>query len=246
MSYITLIMSTTMKNNFRLRTVAVVITGVVFICVVGLTVLFSTQFIRPEVNSAAPDRSVLENYLGLILFTTSFISLGIYASVFAFQSMTREKARGNIQALLATPVTPVAIWLGKSLAAFLPGLLFTVVMTLAVFLAVNYIYFVPDLGFILTPWMVFSNLIVVPLVYLALTLLVHVVGLAGKPATANIISQIFLPVMTALMINLSVREFPNAGSLLFAIILFGVAAGIGVIILVVRHQLTAEKIVLSL
>jgi hypothetical protein len=87
---------------------------------------------------------------------------------------------------------------------------------------------------------------VVPLVYLALTLLVHVVGLAGKPATANIISQIFLPVMTALMINLSVREFPNAGSWLFAIILFGVAAGIGVIILVVRHQLTAEKIVLSL
>ena len=79
MMYTALVMNTAMKNNFRLPAVAIVSAGVVFICVVGLTVLFGTQFIRPEVNAAAPDRSVLENYLGLILFTTSIISIGIYA-----------------------------------------------------------------------------------------------------------------------------------------------------------------------
>jgi ABC-2 type transport system permease protein len=246
MKYIALVMNTTLKNNFRLRAVAIVSAGVVFIYVIGLMVLFGTQFIRPEVNAVAPDRSVLENYLGLILFTTSFISIGIYASVFAFQSMTREKARGNIQALLATPLNPSDIWLGKSLGVFLPGLVFAVVLALAAFLAINYIYFVPDMGFIVTPWMVISNLVAVPLVYLTLSLLVHMVGLTGKPGTGNVIAQIFLPVMTTLMINLAVRDVPNAGSWLFAVILLGVAAVISIVVLIIRPKLTAEKIVLSL
>jgi ABC-type transport system involved in multi-copper enzyme maturation permease subunit len=245
MKYTALVMKTAMKNNFRLRAVAIVLTGIVFICVVGLAVLFGTQFIRPEVNAAAPSRSVLENFLGLILFITSFISIGIYASVFAFQSMTREKARGNIQALLATPINPDNIWLGKSLGVFLPGLAFAVVMTLAALLAINYIYFVPRMGFIVTPWMIVSSFIAVPLVYLALSLLVHLVGLTGKPATGNVIAQIFLPVMIALMINLAVRNMPNVGSWLFAVILLSVAAVIGVIVLAIRPTLTIEKVILS-
>jgi ABC-2 type transport system permease protein len=245
MKYIALIMNTAMKNNFRLWAVTFVIIGVVFICVAGLAVLFSTQFIRPEVNSASPDRLVLENFLGLILFTTSFLSIGIYASVFAFQSLTREKARGNIQALLATPINPVDIWLGKSLGVFLPGLIFAVIMTLAVFLVINYIYFVPNMGFIVTPWMLISNLIAVPLVYLAMTLLVHVTGLTGKPGTGNVIAQVFLPIMVAMMINLAIRGMPNAGSWLFTIILIGIAVVISAVILLLRTKLNAERIILS-
>lgn len=246
MKYTMLVMNTTMKNNFRLRAVVIVITGIVFICVVGLAVLFGTQFIRPEVNAAAPDWSVLENFLGLILFITSFISIGIYASVFAFQSMTREKARGNIQALLATPVNPGNIWVGKSLGVFLPGLVFAVVMTLAAFLAINYIYFVPRMGFIVTTWMVISSFVAVPLVYLALSLLVHIVGLTGKPGTGNVIAQIFLPVMIALMINLAIRDMPNAGSWLFTVILLGMAIVIGFFVVMIRPRLAAERIILSL
>jgi ABC-2 type transport system permease protein len=245
MRYTTLIMNTTIKNNFRLRAVAMVIAGVVFICVAGLAVLFCTQFIRPEMAKTLPDRSVLENYFGLILFCTSFITIGIYASVFAFQSLMREKARGNIQAMLATPVNPGDIWIGKSLGVFLPGLVFAVVMTLVVFLAITYIYFIPDIGFIVTPWILISNLIAVPLVYLTMSLLVHAVCLTGKAVTGNVVAQIFLSLMVTLMINLAVRGVPNAGSWLFAVILLGVAAVLGVITLVVRPKLTAERIVLS-
>lgn len=245
MRYSTLIMNTTMKNGLRLRAVAIVSTGVVFICVAGLAVLFGTQFIGPEVGSAAPDRSVLENYLGLILFVTSFFSIGIHTTVLAFQSLTREKARGGVQALLATPLAPGDIWLGKSLGVFLPGLVFAVVMTVAALLVINYVYFVPYTGFIVTPWMMVSSLVAVPLVYLALSLLVHLVGLTGKPMTANVIAQVFIPVMTALMINLAIREIPNAGSWIFAVALLGTAAAMGVIVLVLCRKLTAERIVLS-
>jgi ABC-2 type transport system permease protein len=240
-----LVMKAAISNNLRLRSVAIVSLGVVFICVIGVAAIFVTQFIIPEVRAVAPDRTVLENFLGLIMFTTAFMSIGIYANVFGFQSMTREKSRGNIQALLATPLAPGEVWLGKSLAVFLPGLVFAELMTLAAFLALNYLFLVPDLGLVVTPWMLISNFIGVPLVYLALTLLVHLIGLTGKAGTGNVISQIFLPVMIALMINLAIRQAPNAGSWIFSGILFSVAVVFGVIVLVIRPKLTAEKIILS-
>ncbi|MDD4874660.1 MAG: ABC transporter permease subunit [Dehalococcoidales bacterium] len=181
----------------------------------------------------------------MTLFTTSFLCIGVYVNVFAFQSLTREKSRGNIQALLATPLTPGDIWLGKSLAVFIPGLVFAVVMTFLVLFFINFIFLIPYIGFVVTPWIVISNFIAVPLIYLTLNLLVHIVGLTAKPATGNVISQIFLPVMVTLMINLAVRNVPNAGSWLFTVILLGVAAVIGVIVFMIHSQLTVEKIMLS-
>ena len=245
MTYTSIVMKTAIKTSLRLRSVVIVAIGVVFICVIGVAAIFATQFIRPGVNAASPDLAVLENFLGLILFTTSFISIGVFASVNAFQSLTREKARGNIQALLATPLAPRDIWLGKSLAVFLPGWLFAVIMTIAAFLALNFIYLVPKMGFLLTPWMLISNLVAVPLVYLALMLLVHEIGLAGKPATANVITQIFLPVIIALMINLAVRGVVNASSWLFTIALIGLAMVINIIVLKLRSTLVVERIILS-
>lgn len=245
MSYISIIMQAAIKNSLRMSSVVIVSMGVVFICVIGVAAIFATQFIGPGVNMVTPDQFALGNFLGLILFTTSFISIGIFASVNAFQSLTREKSRGNIQALLATPLAPRDIWLGKSLAVFLPGFVFAVVMTIAAFLVLNFMYFVPKIGFFLTPWMLISNLVAVPLVYLVLMLLVHEIGLVGKPATANIITQIFLPVMIALMINLAVRGVLNAGSWLFTISLVGLALVIGIFVLKLRSTLTVERIILS-
>ncbi|MDD5287769.1 MAG: ABC transporter permease subunit [Dehalococcoidales bacterium] len=245
MNNIKLVIAAAVKNNIRLRSVIVVATGAVLICILGIAVLFVTQFIIPEVNKSIPDRLVIYNYLGLTLFTTSFLCMGVYANVFAFQSLTREKSRGNIQALLATPLTPGDIWIGKSLAVFLPGLVFAEVMTFAVLLVINFVFLTPYIGFAATPYMVISNFIAVPLIYLALNLLVHIVGLTAKPAIGNVIFQIFLPVMTTLMINLAVRDVPNASSWLFTVILLGVAVVIGVIVFMIRSKLTVERIMLS-
>jgi ABC-type Na+ efflux pump permease subunit len=173
------------------------------------------------------------------------MSIGIYASVFAFQSLIREKSRGNIQALLATPLEPGNICTGKSLAVFLPGLVFSEIITLAALLAINFIFIMPDISFVVTPWMIVSSFILVPLIYLILVFMVYIIGLSGKPATGNVIAQIFLPVIVTLMINLAVRDIPGAGTWLFAVILLGIAAVLVVITLKLRSRLTAERIVLS-
>jgi len=244
-NYIPLVIQASIKNSFRMRSVVIISTGVIFICVIGVAAIFVTQFISPEVNMATPDQSVLENVFGLILFTTSFLSTGIFASVNAFQSLTREKSRGNIQALLATPLSPVDIWLGKSLAYFLPGLVFGLVMTIAAFLALNFIYFAPEIGFLVTPWMLISNFVAVPLVFLALILLMFEIGLVGKTATANIIAQIFLPVVMTLMINLAMHNVVTASSWLFTVTLVGLTIVIGITVFILRSRLTVERIILS-
>jgi len=245
MSEIVLVTLSSIKNNLKLKTVAIAFAGVTLICALGLILAMSLILIAPETEKAAPDLSLLELYLGVVLYAVSLICVGVYMNSFAFQSMTREKSRGNIDALLATPLRVKSVWIAKSLAVFLPGFIVGVIVTVITLVALNYLYFVPLNGFQANPWMLVSSLVGVPLIYLFLSLLVHLVGLTGRPSSGNVIVQIFLPVFTAMMINLMVRSVLDPGSWLFLVINLGIAALIGVIVLVLRPGVTAEKMVLS-
>ncbi|MBC8387821.1 MAG: hypothetical protein H8E13_07210 [Actinobacteria bacterium] len=240
-----LLIITSIRNNLRSKITLIVYIAVVIICVLGIAIAFCLFFIAPAMDVELPDRSELELYLGLIMYTTCFIGLGVNLNAFAFQSMTREKSRGNIESLLATPLKVKDIWIAKSLAVFVPGLVLGEILTLIVLIAINYIYFVPKIGFLFTPWIAMSSLITVPLIYLCLSLLVHLIGLTGKPATGNIIVQVFLPIIITLMINIIVRHILDITSWPFTLVNLGIAAAIAITIIFLRSRLTRERIVLS-
>ncbi|OGF99952.1 hypothetical protein A2Y99_02525 [Candidatus Gottesmanbacteria bacterium RBG_13_37_7] len=101
------------------------------------------------------------------------------------------------------------------------------------------------MGFLITPWMAISSFVAVPLIYLCLSLLVHLVGLTGKPATGNVIVQVFLPIIMTLMINLMIHHILDAVSWLFTLANLGIAAAIGIIVIFLQPRLTRERIVLS-
>ena len=240
-----LIIITSIRNNLRLKIALIVYIAVTVICVSGLVIAFCLFLISPAVDTGSPDVSELELYLSLIMYTTCFISVGVNLNAFAFQSMTREKSGGSIESLLATPLKVKDIWIAKSLTIFMPGLILGEIFTLIAMLAVNYIYFVPRIGFLLNPWIAISSLLAAPLIYLCLSLLVHLIGLTGKPATANVIVQIFLPVIITLMINLMVRRILDAASWPFTLANLGIAAAIAITVIFLRSRLTRERIVLS-
>jgi ABC-2 type transport system permease protein len=240
-----LIMSVSMRNNLRSKVVNLVILSVVIICVLGLAVAFCLVLISPAMKAPSPDRADLQSYLSMIMCIACLLGLGVNMNASAFQTMTREKSRGNIEALLAAPLQAREIWIGKSLAVFLPGFGLGAVFALLVLIIINYIYFVPVTGFLINPWILITNLAAVPLVYLGLSLVVHLVGLTGKPASGNVIVQIFLPVFVALVINLVVRSVLDAGSWTFTVIMLGLAAVIGVIVLILKNRLDKERIILS-
>jgi len=211
----------------------------------GMTLFFCLLVMAPAVNVQTPDRTQLELYLSLTMYTTCFVCMGINQNVFAFQSITREKSRGNIESLLATPLSAKKIWIAKSLAVFIPGMILGEIFTLAAMLTVNYIYFVPKIGFVYTHWIGLSGFLLVPLIYLCLGLLTHLIGLTGKPANGNIVAQIFLPVVLSLMINLTVRNILDAASWPLSLANFGLAAAIIIFVIILQPRITRERIVLS-
>jgi ABC-type Na+ efflux pump permease subunit len=240
------IITTSIRNNLRIKAAIITSISVILICAIGVALIFCLLFIAPAMEAKSLDRSELELYLGLIMYTTCLISVGVNMNAFAFQSMTREKSRGIIESLLATPLKVKDIWIAKSLAVFLPGLVVGEVFTFIAMIAINYIYFVPKIGFLITPWIALSSFVAVPLIYLCLSLLVHLIGLAGRPATGNVIVQVFLPVIITLMINLMVRNILNVASWSFTLANLGIAAIVGIAVIFLQPCLTREKIVLSL
>ena len=242
---IILITVSSVKNNLKSKVLTIVFVSITLMIVAGLALFFCLLLIAPEINKPSPDRAQLELYLCLIMYTTCIICLGINMNVFAFQSMTREKSRGNIESLMATPLSVKDIWIAKSLAVFIPGMVLGEILTLAALLAVNYIYFVPKVGFIYTYWIGLASFLAVPLVYLCLSLLTHLIGLTGKPATGNVVGQVFLPVVLTLMINLTVRHILDATSWPFTLANFGIAAVIAIIVIFLQPRITRERIVLS-
>ena len=245
MSNIGLVMTTSIRNYLRLKTALFIMATVTIICVAGVALIFCILLLEPEIEKAAPDRSLLESYMGIVVYATSFIVVGITLSSFAFQSLVREKTRGNLQALLATPFRASDIWIGKSLSIFLPGAALGIVTAVLVLIILNAVYTLPETGFLFNIWIVISSFIAVPLIYLALGLLVHLIGLTSKAANGNLLAQMFLPVMINVMIQLTVRNVVAAGSWLFAVMNIGLAVVIGIIVLSVRSKLTPENIILS-
>lgn len=240
-----LVIINSIKSNLRLKIALIIYVAVTMICILGVVISICFFLIAPEMNTGLPDKSRLELYLGLIMYTTCFISLGVNLNSFSFQSMTREKSRGNIESLLVTPLKAKDIWIGKSIAIYIPGLILGEILTFAVLVAINYIYFIPEIGFIFNHWLAISSFVAAPLIYLCLSLLIHLIGLTGKPATGNVIVQVFLPVMVTLMINLVVRDILNVTSWSFTVVNLGVAAVITIAIIFLQSRLTRERIVLS-
>jgi hypothetical protein len=240
-----LITINSIRNNLKSKVLTIVFVSITLMITAGLVLFFCLLLITPAMDASVPDRTQLELYLSLIMYTTCLIWLGVNMNVFAFQSMTKEKSRGNIESLMATPLGVKDIWIAKSLAVFIPGMVLGEILTLAVMLAVNYIYFVPKIGFIYTHWIGLSSFLAAPLIYLCLSLLVHLIGLTGKPATGNVVVQIFLPVILTLMINLMLHNVLNTTSWSFTLANFGIAAVIIIIVIFLQPRITKERIILS-
>ena len=134
-----LIIITSIRNNLKLKSVGIVYIVVTLMIAAGLIVSLCIFLIDPAMDKTSPNRADLELYLGILMYSTCILALGLNLNSFGFQSMTREKSRGNIESLLATPLKARDIWVAKGLAIFIPGLVVGEILTLIVLITVNYI-----------------------------------------------------------------------------------------------------------
>jgi hypothetical protein len=246
MKYLRLLVSAGIRNNFSSRSVAIIWYGVSLLLVAGLIALFGILLISPELEKPNPEVAKLHIYLGITLFSASIIGLGVNLNALGLTSMIREKAKGNIQSLLVTNLELKQIWLAKTLYIFIPGIIAGTIFTLATLLAVNYIYFIPTIGFLSDPWILIISFVIYPAMYFCLGLLVYMVGLINKPVNANIIAQVFLPLFINLVIQVMLRSsIMDYTSWQFVLVNFGFVVTIGVIVIILLPRISREKVVLS-
>ncbi len=246
MKNIGILINANIKNNFSAKSVAIIWYSTALLLVAAMTALFGILLIAPEMGKISPDKAKLDLYLGVILFTASLLGLGINLNALGFTSMIKEKSRGNIQSLMATPIRLKDIWIGKSLAVFIPGLIIGEFLTLITLLIVNYIYFVPTIGFLFNPWIAITCFIVFPAMYLCFGLLVYLIGLTGKPVNANIAALVFLPLFVNIVVQLPLRSnFMDFTSWHFTLVNIGITLVIGIILAILQFRLSKERVTLS-
>ena len=240
------LITSNMRNNFRSKTVIIIWYGTALLILIALAALFGILLIAPELNKVSPDKAKLELYMGIIMFSASAIGLGVNLNALGFTSMIKEKSRGNILSLLSTPIRLKDIWMGKSLAIFIPGLVLGELLTLISLIAVNYIYFVPKVGFVFSPWVAVTSFFAIPFIYFCMGFLVYLVGLTGKPVNANIIAQAFLPIYINIIIQILIRTtIFDAASWIFTVANIGLAMVIVILVIILQFRLTKEKVALS-
>lgn len=128
---------------------------------------------------------LLDFIIGLTVYFLSLLILLAFTMGFSGLQVTKEKVNGNIECLMATPMGPKALWLGKFFATFLPGFVISFVAAAIVLLVVNLFVSLPGWDSLLLsgPSLVVS-LAVNPALFGGVLAFIVLLSLAGNPDTA--------------------------------------------------------------
>jgi len=114
-------------------------------------------------------KPLLELFVGLAVNYVPLTVLFACMATWATEPIAKEKAKGPIESLLATPLTAQAVWIGKSLAIFLPAYIIGLIATVIVILAMNFASILPATGhFVLPPPTAVTGFLFLPLLMFAL------------------------------------------------------------------------------
>jgi hypothetical protein len=155
------------------------------IITVAASVIITITLSRQEFPEKETARQILGLIIGLITYFLPLSILMTFIWSFANLTIIKEKVSGNIESLLATPLNPMEIWIGKSMAIFLPGYIISVISTIIILMIVNFIVIIPVTGnFILPASIMLIGFLINPLLFLALLLFTVLFSLANNPDIA--------------------------------------------------------------
>ena len=237
------------KRDFRelKQTNTFLIISIIFaVITIAIAVSVSIILSRQEWIGQKEAEPVLELIIGLIAYFLPFTILMAFIWVFSSLPVVREKVKGNIASLIATTLSPKEIWLGKSLAIFIPGYIISIISTMIVLLVINLTVIVPATGNFLFPLPLFLlSLILNPLLLLGLLLFIILFSLANNPDIA--IAPSFL-VGFGLMIGIPLGMALGAiklASWSFSLWYLAGVIIVWIVIFFLTRLLTKENIVLS-
>jgi ABC-type Na+ efflux pump permease subunit len=170
-----------MRSTTAFRIMIIIATFMVVAASVGISIALRLQSWYGMAEAAL----ALDLILGLVVYFLPFMVLMAFVWAFASLQITNEKVNGNIEYLLATPISPITLWIGKCLAIFVPSYLISIIASLIVLLMVNLAAILPGWDmFVLPSAALVSGLIINPLLFFALLAFIVLFSLANNPDIA--------------------------------------------------------------
>jgi ABC-type Na+ efflux pump permease subunit len=167
-------------------------------------------------------------------------------ATWATDPIAKEKAKGPIESLLATPLTAKGLWIGKSLAIFLPAYVMGFISTLILVLVVNFAAILPATHhFILPPPEALTSFMMIPLLMLALISAGVLFSLITNPMVGQTIVMFIGVILLQLVGQVGGRITWLLASWDYALYNLAGAALLGTIAFPLSRFLTKERIVLS-
>ncbi len=246
MKRMSVVLKWSLKENLK-RKELLILLGVMVVTIIPVMLGMSFGFKAILAEGPGEEMQVkLSWIMGMTCYLSAFLAVGIGVIIFISDPVTKEKARGTIESLMATPLKAKNVWLGKSLAAFLPSLILGLVLTFIIVAMLNYLYVMPAIHhFVLPAPAAISSFLLVPFIFLGLTLLVMCIAMMSNPHYALAIAIIVFVAGASVIPQLWSRGTINFLSLDFVLINLGLVILLGVVNFFLARLLTKEKVVLS-
>ena len=238
-----------MKRDYReirrttaFRIMLIIAGAITLAAAIGISIALSRQ---PWVG-ASEARPMLVLFIGLVVYFLPLAILLAFIWTFANLPVTKEKANGNIEALMATPLSPQALWLGKSFAVFLPAYIISIIASVVVVMVVNLSAILPGTGGLVLPApTLVLGFVVNPLLFFTLLLFMILFSLANNPEIALAPSFILgFGLMMGIPIGMGLGTFDISSWNFTLWYLLGTAVLLSVVLSLIR-LLKRQNIVLS-
>jgi ABC-2 type transport system permease protein len=201
-----------------------------------------------HVNSLTNQRAIKDYsriFLNIVAYTLPMMYSIFICTIFANYSVVLDKAKRNIESLMATPVSIRQIWVGKSLAITLPSLAIGLAISIIVYVIINIGFVVPKAHLFVVPsaLAIVSVFILIPLSLFSVVMIVTEIQLTIT--NPRIASLVFTGIFILLIFSINALGGLGLSVGYYALIYVGVIVLCALIALILARSLTKEKVLLS-
>jgi ABC-2 type transport system permease protein len=226
------------SEAFRSRSTYFVV--LIMIVLTIIYILSYVQVVKPLDKQQAITYS--RTFLNSLAYVLPMMFSTFVCSVFANYSVIVDKAKRNIESIMATPVNIKQIWLGKSLAVTLPSLMVGITIAVLSYLVMNIWFVIPKTGIFIFPDVlaIVSTFILVPvLLFSIVTIVTYIQLVITNPRIGNFV---FSGIFFLLLFGVNLL---NSMGFSFAFVYLAVIFLCSLISYILSLSLTKERVLLS-
>ena len=228
---------------FRSRSTYVFLVIMIFLTFVYISIYNSN--VKELKNNTLSINNYSRAYLSTLAYILPLMFSNFICSIFANYAVIVDKAKRNIESLMATPVSIKQIWMGKSLAVTLPSIGIGIGMAIISYLVLAIGFVMPHTHSFIFPGIVsiISALIIVPaLLFVIVAIVTYIQLTITNPRIGNFVfSGVFIILLIGGEALLGMGLSTNYLALIYLAMIL-VCTGF---VYILSFSLTKERVLLS-